>query len=134
MAKKDTATSGSQEQGQAVQTRVTAASTDTPAAEGAPKQHEVNQSGFYIYIGPNIRGLIQNGTIYRGTRAEAQAKAAPAIEKFKAVKSLIVSGDALPVARLKLKEPGNAFSVNYRKLTDAVKEMYAAQASAAGKE
>lgn len=111
---------------------MTAASTGTP--ESGPKQHEVNQSGFYMYIGPNIRGLIQNGTIYRGTKAEAQAKAAPAIEKFKAVKSLIVSGDALPVARLKLKEPGNAFSVNYRKLSAAVKEWYAAEASAAGKE
>lgn len=134
MAKKDTAASIPEELEQAVKSPATVASTDTLAPESDPVQHEANHSGFYMYIGPNIRGLIQNGTIYRGTRAEALAKAAPAIEKFKMVKALIVSGDALPVARLKLKETGNAFSVNYRKLSAAVKEMYAAQANAAGKE
>lgn len=75
-----------------------------------------------MYIGPTIRGVIQNGAIYRGTRAEAVEKAASAIEKYKLVKPLIVSGDALPVARLRLKEPGNAFYVNYRKLSKQVME------------
>ena len=28
----------------------------------APKAAEANMSGFYIYIGPNIKGLIQTGT------------------------------------------------------------------------
>ena len=133
MAKKDTAASTPEALEQDVKNPVTVASTDTLVPESGPVQHEVNHSGFYMYIGPNIRGLIQNGTIYRGTRAEALAKAAPAIEKFKMIKALIVSGDALPVARLKLKETGNAFSVSYRKLSAAVKEMYAAQMSAAGK-
>lgn len=88
-----------------------------PEEKTERRQHEVNNSGFYIYIGPTIRGVIQNGAIYRGTRAEAVEKAASAIQKYKLVKSLIVSGDALPVARLRLKEPGNAFYVNYRKLS-----------------
>lgn len=82
----------------------------------------MNNSGFYIYIGPTIRGVIHNSDIYRGTRAEAVEKAAGAIEKYKLVKALIVSGDALPVARLRLKEPGNAFYVNYHKLSKQVLE------------
>ena len=28
-------------------------------------------SGFYIYLGPTIKGLIQANTIYRGDRAHA---------------------------------------------------------------
>jgi len=82
----------------------------------------VNNSGFYIYIGPTIRGVIHNGDIYRGTRAEAMEKAAGAIEKYRLVKALIVSGDAFPVARMRVKTPGNAFYVNYHKLSRQVLE------------
>lgn len=98
------------------------ASPQGPEVKTERRQHEVNNSGFYIYIGPTIRGVIQNGAIYRGTRAEAMEKAASAIEKYKLVKTLIVSGDALPVARLRLKVPGNAFYVNYHKLSKQVLE------------
>ncbi len=73
-------------------------------------------SGFYIYIGPNIKKFIQTGTVYRGTRANALKKAAAAIEAHPLVKTLIVSGDALPEARIKVKTPGNALYANYRKL------------------
>ena len=82
----------------------------------APKAAEANMSGFYIYIGPNIKGLIQTGTIYRGTREDAHKAAAAAIEKHPLVKTLIVSGDALPEARLKVKVPGNVLYANYKKL------------------
>lgn len=73
-------------------------------------------AGFYCYIGPNIAGLIQTGTVYRGTRSSALAAAAKAIEKYPLVKSLIVSGDELPGARLKVKQPGNALYQNYRRI------------------
>ena len=73
-------------------------------------------SGFYIYIGPNIKKYIQTGTIYKGTRAEALARAAAAIKAQPLVKTLIVSGDALPTARLKVKTPGNVLYANYQKL------------------
>lgn len=72
-------------------------------------------SGFYIYIGPNIKKHIQTGTIYKGTRANALKKVA-AIEAHPLVKTLIVPGDALPEARIKVKTPGNALYANYKKL------------------
>ncbi len=75
------------------------------------------ESGFYIYIGPNIKNCIQTGTIYRGTRANALKQAAAAIEAHPLVKALIVSGDALPEARAKVKTPGNTLYANYKKLT-----------------
>lgn len=73
-------------------------------------------SGFYIYIGPNIKKHIQTGTIYKGTRANALKKEAAAIEAHPLVKTLIVPGDALPEARIKVKTPGNALYANYKKL------------------
>lgn len=77
---------------------------------------EANASGFYCYIGPNLKNLIQTGTICRGTREEALNKAAEAIAQYPLVKTLIVSGDALPSARIKVKTPGNVLYANYRKL------------------
>lgn len=80
------------------------------------KPERSNASGFYIYIGPNLKKLIQTGTVYRGTRRNALNKAADAIAAEPLVKTLIVSGDALPEARLKVKTPGNVLYANYQKL------------------
>ena len=85
--------------------------------EAAPvSRPEANTSGFYIYLGPNLKGLIQTGTIFRGDRANALHAAAAAIEKHPLVKTLIVSGDALPDVYPKVKTPGNALYANYQKL------------------
>ncbi|NCE63024.1 hypothetical protein D1159_00155 [Pseudoflavonifractor sp. 524-17] len=84
--------------------------------EITPQKDERNTSGFYCYIGPNLNGLIQTGTIYRGTRKDALAKAEKAIKADSLVKTLIVSGDSLPEARLKVKTPGNALHASYQKL------------------
>jgi len=44
--------------------------------------------------------------------------AAKAIEKQPLVRTLIVSGNELPEARLKVKRPGNALYANYRKIAE----------------
>lgn len=93
-----------------------ASAEKTVAAPKTEKKPDGCAAGFYCYIGPNLTGLIQNGAILRGTRAEALKAAAPAIEKQPLVKTLIVSGDELPEARLKVKRPGNALNANYNKI------------------
>ena len=99
--------------------------SEKPAADTEVKKPNASQGeqkpdgctvGFYCYIGPNLTGLIQHGAIFKGTRADALKAAADAIAKQPLVKNLIVSGDALPVARLKVKEPGNALYANYRRI------------------
>ena len=80
------------------------------------EKQEQNKSGFYIYIGPNIKHLIQTGTIYPGKREDALARAARAIKEQPLVKTLIVSGDALPSASVKVRTPGNVMYANYWKL------------------
>ena len=98
------------------------ASEATEKMAGAKQgKAERNESGFYCYVGPNLKGLIQTGTVYKGTREDALAKAEEAIAKQPLVKRLIVSGDALPEARLKVKTPGNALYANYQKLVAAGK-------------
>lgn len=95
---------------------VTCEAPVTQETEAVPGAAEVNESGFYMYIGPNLKGFIQTGTIFRGTRKAAYKAAAAAIKRQHLVKTLIVSGDALPEARLKVRQPGNALYVSYQKL------------------
>ncbi|WP_251315868.1 hypothetical protein [Flintibacter muris] len=90
----------------------TSGAADTPE----PKVERSTADSFYCYIGPSITGLIQHGAIYRGTRKKAMAAAAAAIEKYPLIKTLIVSGDKLPEARLKVKKPGNALYKNYQRI------------------
>lgn len=106
MTKKDTATFE--------RTNSTAAETAARAPEAAPAKPE--PSGVWCYIGPNLAGLLQSGKIFRGTWAKALKEAAPAIEKYPLVKTLIVSGEELALARKKVKTPGNALHKNYQRL------------------
>ena len=82
----------------------------------APKAEKSAADSFYCYIGPSITGLIQRGDICRGTRKKALAKWDEAIKKYPLIKTLIVSGDKLPEARLKVKKPGNALYKNCQRI------------------
>lgn len=108
------------------------ASTDSATAPTNKAKAGGPPSGFYIYLGPTIRGLIQANTIYRGDRAHALAEAKEAIEKYPLIKTLIVPGDYLPVARLRIKTPGNALHANYVKLVEQVKDVRRKEAAANG--
>ena len=94
-----------------------AADTLEPQAAPTPKKEKKSAAdSFYCYIGPSITGLIQHGDICRGTRKKALAKWDEAIKKYPLIKTLIVSGDKLPEARLKVKKPGNALYKNCQRI------------------
>ena len=104
---KTTATTGA-----AVTQEPQAGVTETPAAKNEKSGNSA--AGFFCYIGPSITGLIQHGDIYIGTRKKALATASAAIETYPLIKTLIVSDEKLPEARLKVKKPGNALYKNYQ--------------------
>lgn len=83
-----------------------------PAAEtAAPVKKDTDrrcEAGFWAYIGPTLPGLLQHGAILMGSRTDALQAAAAAAEKQPMVKTLIVSGDNLPLDRLRAKTPGTA--------------------------
>ena len=80
------------------------------------KKADAGGTGFCVYIGPSIQGVIQSGTVYRGERSAVLTELAPAIEQRPLIASLVVDGATLPVDRIKVKAPGNLLFVNYRKL------------------
>lgn len=75
----------------------------------------------HVYIGPSIRGVIQKGTIYPGTRADVEAFLESAIQKYPRIKTLIVSGETLAADRISVNTPGTRLSTEYARLAAEVK-------------
>ncbi|MBE6537939.1 MAG: hypothetical protein E7671_00550 [Ruminococcaceae bacterium] len=76
------------------------------------------KSGIYVYIGPSIRGVIQNGSIFAGTREEALKKNSAAIEFCSKIERLIVADSDIMSAKKKIKEGGNTVSLAYRAVVE----------------
>lgn len=74
--------------------------------------------GVFIYLGPSIRGVIQNGSIYRGTRESVLSSIAFAIEKYPKIERLIVADNEIVSAKQKIAVGGNSLSNAYRTLSD----------------
>ncbi len=136
MAKNDTVTLENQAPATTKSLQEPPTASTASASESANQKNDVRAggppSGFYIYLGPTIRGLIQANEIYRGNREYALTKAQPAIQKYPLIKTLIIPGDYLPAARLKLKSSGNALHANYTRLVEQVKDGRRKEASANG--
>ena len=107
MANKATATSAAPAQ------KATAARAGTTARKS---------NKIYCYIGPNIRGYWHTGQVFRGERADILKEYAQLVELHPLVKNLLVPGESLAVARLKVKEPGTAHYANYQKLSQELLE------------
>lgn len=81
--------------------------------------------GFCAYIGPTIRGVIQHGTIYEGSKRDALKGPAlrRAVDAYPEIASMLVPGDALTEARKKINTPGSLLYVRNKALADrAMKE------------
>ncbi len=55
--------------------------------------------------------------MFRGSKTEAK----DAIAKFPEVKTLLVSAEAFPSARLRVKQPGNVLYASYQKIVRATR-------------
>jgi hypothetical protein len=72
---------------------------------------DANPEKFCVYLGPSVFGVIQNGTIYKGTRQEVLINLADALTKHPQIATLIVTDKTLATDRVKIKTPGNALYI-----------------------
>ncbi len=76
---------------------------------------------FYVYLGPSIRGVIQKGTIYPGSRQDVIEALDSAIQKYPRIRNLLVSGESLVTDRIQIKTPGTRLFTEYKKLVAEVR-------------
>ncbi len=79
-------------------------------------KNAVCDSGVFVYIGPTIRGAVQNGSIFRGSEADVKSKVAALVENKEQIGKLIVRDRDLAAAKEKLRKGGNSLSMAYRAL------------------
>lgn len=87
---------------------------------GSTTAHKSNK--IYCYIGPNIRGYWHTGQVFRGERDDLLKECAQLVKKYPLVKTLLVPGESLAVARLKVREPGTGHYANYQKLKNELQD------------
>ena len=81
------------------------------------KKPTAKSDGFCVYLGPSIRGVIQEGTIYPGTRQAVLKRLSGVVKEYPAVADLVVTGATLPVDRVRVKTPGNLLYKYYTDMT-----------------
>lgn len=88
-----------------------------------PKLKEAagDTGSFCVYLGPSIRGVIQSGTIFKGTKEEIISLLPAAISAAPLIAKLIVPGETLSEDRIKVKQAGNLLNINYNKLAASIK-------------
>lgn len=70
----------------------------------------------FVYVGPTVQGVAQNGTIYTGTRKAVLAKFRSAAERYPQIGDLIVRDAEVAAARAKIKRGGNALAQTFRQI------------------
>ncbi|MEN6437022.1 MAG: hypothetical protein ABFD97_00395 [Syntrophobacter sp.] len=90
---------------------------ETNTAEIASKEEPADDTGgFCVYIGPSIHGVIQEGTIYKGSREKTKAFLDSAIERYPLIAKMISTEKTFVEDRIKVKTAGNLLNVYYKKL------------------
>lgn len=69
-----------------------------------------------MYIGPSIRGLVNYGRIFTGSVEDAKAELGDAVAKHPLIAALIIPGEYLPEAKIRIKTAGTALNAQYTKL------------------
>jgi len=82
-----------------------------------PKPSTAKDNGVFVYVGPSIRGTIQNGSIYCGTRESVIGSLCSAIEKFPMIERLIVADKDIVSAKQKIAHGNNSLSLAFRELS-----------------
>ena len=87
----------------------------------SPSPASGNTSGYYCYVGPTIRSVLQTNTIVIGTYAEMLTRCAKAIAMAPTVKQLIVPGDKLQEVRNHIRNDINPEALLYKRVLKEIK-------------
>ena len=77
-------------------------------------------AGYCVYIGPSIRASVQYGQILHGTIADAKEALKPVIDRWPLIGAMIIPGELLSEARIKVKTHGTALNDQYTRLVRAL--------------
>lgn len=83
----------------------------------AKRQKNAPAVGVYVWLGPNLRGIMQTGMIFRGTKAEIIKGFPP--ELLPEAEKLVVEDKDLLRVKAMIEQGGNPYSHAFKKLLNA---------------
>ena len=87
-----------------------------PVSKAKAAVNPSDSCGFCIYIGPTIRGKLNNGAVFQGGKAAVITRLADLIEQYPQVKTLVVTDQTFSGDRIKVKKTGNYLHSAYQDL------------------
>lgn len=81
-----------------------------------------DDSSFFVYLGPNIIGVIQKGSIWVGNLDSVLDQLSLAIARVPQIKGLLISDKTLVEDRVNIKTPGTRLYNEYNKLVLALRK------------
>ena len=91
------------------------------AKKTSVKKAPVKAVGFFVYIGPSIRGMAERGAVIQGNRDTVEAAMKGAIAEYPEIRDLLIPGEELHVKRPELNMSGSLIHNAYKKLTARLK-------------
>lgn len=73
-------------------------------------------AGFCVYIGPSIIGVMQKGSIFKGTKIEVLNEIKYALDKYPSIADFIVDGNELAQKKIEATTHGNLLYKKYCRL------------------
>lgn len=86
-----------------------------------PVEKGATETPISVYLGPTIRGIIQKGQIFSGTKEEVLASLVPAAADYPGIAGLLVTGEELPEARIQVRTAGTLLYTRYHELAKGQK-------------
>lgn len=102
--------------------------TSEIGAETSAPTDTISAKKVFVYLGPSVRGVINNGTIFSGSREEVdrdiseRVETAGISEKIIDILRLVVADDKITVSKSKLILGGNALSLSYKRISEINEE------------
>ncbi len=88
-----------------------------------PKARPVRKAPVFVCTSGRASSARSSRRVFcNGDKQDALAQISAAVEKYPLIATLVIPGDQVSEARIKVKTPGNLLYVNYHKLADRRKE------------
>ncbi len=79
-------------------------------------ENQTEKAGIFVYVGPTIRGVIQNGRVFNDTKSGIISGLSPFLETYPEIPKLIVKDHYIITVKNKIKESGNGFAKAFEAL------------------
>ncbi len=105
-------------------TEITDTENNTENADNAdnvtdtPKTDDIK--GVFVYLGPTIRGIVTNGMIIFGTKADVFERLSGGLEKYPLIAKLVFRDKNVAAAREKISNKTGSVYVAYKRLEDMI--------------